>query len=47
MNYINTVSFVKFEYSYGSAISMVYCLIIIVFIGIVTFLLRRITGDKS
>ena len=47
MNYINTVSFVKFEYSYGSAISMVYCLIIIVFIGIVTFLLRRVTGDRS
>lgn len=47
MNYINTVSFVKFEYSYGSAISMVYCLIIILFIGIITFLLNRITGDNS
>lgn len=41
MQYINTVSFNKFEYSYGSAMSIVYCLIIAVIIGLISLVIGR------
>ena len=41
MKYINTVSFSKFEYSYGSAMSLTYCLIIAVIIGLIALVVGR------
>ena len=41
MKYINTVSFSKFEYSYGSAMSLTYCLIIAVIIGMIALVVGR------
>ncbi len=41
MEYINTASFNKFDYSYGSAMSVVYCLIITLIIGLISLIIGR------
>ena len=48
MEYIQAVSFNKFDYAYGSAIAMVYCVAILLIVGLITLLMRRwmSAGDR-
>lgn len=41
ITYINTVSFQNFEYSYGCAMSLTYCVIMLVIVGLTAALLGR------
>ena len=48
MEYIQAVSFNKFDYAYGSAIAMIYCIAILLIVGLITLLMRRwmSAGDR-
>ena len=41
IGYIKEVSFHNFEYSYGCAMSLTYCAVILLSIGLVALLMRR------
>ena len=48
IRYIKETSFQKFEYSYGCAMALTYCVIILAIVGVVTLVIGRFTkgGEK-
>lgn len=47
MTYIQAVSFDKFDYAYGSALAMLYCVVILLIIGVVTVPMRKWIGASG
>lgn len=46
MNYINTVGFVSFKYGYSAALAWIYFAEILVVIGVLYFLLKRLNKNR-